>query len=116
MSNEEQAVRLNTITESINSGALLRAKLILNGLHPAEIARLLESSPPRQRRIIWEMLDHKNDGAVLVEVGDEVRSHLMESMDEKSLIAATEGLDVDDLADLLVELPRTVIELSLIHI
>ena len=113
MSNEEQAVRLNTITESINSGALLRAKLILNGLHPAEIARLLESSPPRQRRIIWEMLDHKNDGAVLVEVGDEVRSHLMESMDEKSLIAATEGLDVDDLADLLVELPRTVIEQAL---
>ncbi|MEC7885285.1 MAG: magnesium transporter [Pseudomonadota bacterium] len=113
MSNEEQAVRLNTITESINSGALLRAKLILNGLHPAEIARLLESSPPRQRRIIWEMLDHKNDGSVLVEVGDEVRSHLMESMDERSLIAATEGLDVDDLADLLVELPRTVIEQAL---
>jgi magnesium transporter len=87
--------------------------LILNGLHPAEIARLLESSPTRQRRLIWEMLDHSNDGEVLLEVGEEVRNSLMESMDEKSLLAATKGLDVDDLADLLEELPETVVKQAL---
>ena len=41
MSNETQVLKLNAITESLNSGAMLKAKLILNGLHPAEIARLL---------------------------------------------------------------------------
>ena len=113
MSSESQTLKLNAITEYLNSGAMIKAKLILNGLHPAEIARLLESSPTRQRRLIWEMLDHDNDGEVLLEVGEEVRSNLMESMDEKSLLAATKGLDVDDLADLLEELPGTVVTQAL---
>ena len=113
MSSESQTLKLNAITEYLNSGAMIKAKLILNGLHPAEIARLLESSPTRQRRLIWEMLDHDNDGEVLLEVGEEVRNNLMESMDEKSLLAATKGLDVDDLADLLEELPGTVVTQAL---
>jgi magnesium transporter len=113
MQKESQILKLDAISESLNSGAMLKAKLILNGLHPAEIARLLESSPTRQRRLIWEMLDHSNDGEVLLEVGEEVRNSLMESMDEKSLLAATKGLDVDDLADLLEELPETVVKQAL---
>ena len=113
MSKESQILKLDAISESLNSGAMLKAKLILNGLHPAEIARLLESSPTRQRRLIWEMLDHSNDGEVLLEVGEEVRNNLMESMDEKSLLAATKSLDVDDLADLLDELPETVVKQAL---
>ena len=113
MSKESQILKLDAIAESLNSGAMIKAKLILNGLHPAEIARLLESSPTRQRRLIWEMLDHSNDGEVLLEVGEEVRNNLMESMDEKSLLAATKGLDVDDLADLLDELPDTVVTQAL---
>ena len=59
------------------------------------------------------MLDHKNDGEVLLEVGEEVRNNLMESMDDESLLAATKGLDVDDLADLLDELPETVVKQAL---
>lgn len=113
MPTESQILKLDAISESLNSGAMLKAKLILNGLHPAEIARLLESSPARQRRLIWEMLDHSYDGEVLLEVGDEVRNNLMESMDEQSLLAATKGLDVDDLADLLDELPDTVVKQAL---
>lgn len=113
MSKESQILKLDAISESLNSGAMLKAKLILNGLHPAEIARLLESSPTRQRRLIWEMLDHSIDGEVLLEVGEEVRNNLMESMDEQSLVAATKGLDVDDLADLLEELPETVVKQAL---
>ena len=113
MSKEIKTIKLDAIIESLNSGAMLKAKLILNGLHPAEIARLLESSPSRQRRLIWEMLDHSNDGEVLLEVGEEVRNNLMESMDDSSLLAATKGLDVDDLADLLDELPDTVVKEAL---
>ena len=113
MSKEIKTIKLDAIIESLNSGAMLKARLILNGLHPAEIARLLESSPSRQRRLIWEMLDHSNDGEVLLEVGEEVRNNLMESMDDSSLLAATKGLDVDDLADLMDELPDTVVKEAL---
>ena len=110
MSTKNQINKLNTITEFLNSGTMLAAKMILNGLHPSEIARLLESSPIKQRRLIWEMLDHANDGEVLLEVGEEVRKNLMELMNEESLLAASETLDIDDLADLLDELPKTVVQ------
>jgi len=113
MSKDSQILKLNAISDSLSSGAMLKAKLILNGLHPAEIARLLESSPTRQRRLIWEMLDHSFDGEVLLEVGEEVRNNLMESMDDASLLAATKGLDVDDLADLLDGLPETLVTQAL---
>ena len=113
MKKDSQILKLNAISDSLSSGAMLKAKLILNGLHPAEIARLLESSPARQRRLIWEMLDHSFDGEVLLEVGEEVRNNLMESMDDASLLAATKGLDVDDLADLLDGLPETLVTQAL---
>ncbi|MDB2461498.1 magnesium transporter [Gammaproteobacteria bacterium] len=113
MKKDSQILKLNAISDSLSSGAMLKAKLILNGLHPAEIARLLESSPARQRRLIWEMLDHSFDGEVLLEVGEEVRNNLMESMDDASLLAATKGLDVDDLADLLDGLPEALVTQAL---
>ena len=59
------------------------------------------------------MLDHSFDGEVLLEVGEEVRNNLMESMDDASLLAATKGLDIDDLADLLDELPETLVTQAL---
>jgi magnesium transporter len=51
------------------------------------------------------MVDAEDEGEVLVEVNDEVRIGLIEGMQTESLLAAVDGLQVDDLADLLAELP-----------
>jgi magnesium transporter len=77
-------------------------------MHPAEIADLLESLPPAQRDVVWELVDPENDGEVLVELNDEVRSKLVDGMEAEELVAATEGMDLDDLADLVPDLPETV--------
>jgi magnesium transporter len=90
-----------------------RARRILNALHPAEIANLLEALPHSQRGIVWNMLDHDDDGEILLNVGDEVRNGLILNMDSDALISATEGLEMDDLADLLADLPDTVTEQAL---
>jgi magnesium transporter len=58
--------------------------------------------------MLWEIVDSEIEGDVLVEVSDEVRDGLLESMQTEDLIAATEGMEVDDLADLLVDLPEAV--------
>ena len=52
------------------------------------------------------MLQHDDDGEILLNVGDEVRSGLIRTMNKEQLLSATEGLDVDDLADLLADLHR----------
>jgi magnesium transporter len=81
---------------------------MLAKLHPAEIAQLLESLPQKPREIVWELTDPELDGDVLVELSDEVRAQLIGEMDPEELAAATEGLEIDDLADLISDLPETV--------
>ena len=101
--------RLAFLHSSIESGELFRIQRMLNSLHPAEIAHLIESSPPNQRKIVWEFVDHDNEGEVLLELGDEVRATLIENMNEGELTAAVQQLETDDMADFLQSLPNTVI-------
>ena len=113
MSDTQERDNLQIIAEALESGEMLRAARILNAFHPAEIAHLLESLPHSQRMFIWNMLDHDDDGEILLHVVDEVRSGLIEVMDKEQLISATEGLDLDDLADLLADLPSAVTDTAL---
>lgn len=103
---------LKVISEALQTGTMQRARRMLNALHPAEIANLLEALPHSQRLIVWNMLD-SDDGEILLNVGEEVRSGLIRLMDSEALVAATEGLEIDDLADLLVDLPHTVTQQAL---
>ena len=104
---------LQVIADALDSGEMQRAARILDAFHPAEIGHLLESLPQSQRMFIWNMIDHDDDGEILLNVGDEVRSGLIETMDKQQLLSATEGLDVDDLADLLADLPQAVMQSAL---
>ena len=104
---------LKVIGDALQTGTMQRARRILNALHPAEIANLLEALPHSQRGIVWNMLDHDDDGEILLNVGDEVRTGLINLMDSDALVSATEGLEIDDLADLLADLPDTVTQQAL---
>ncbi|MEO8316234.1 MAG: magnesium transporter [Pseudomonadota bacterium] len=99
---------LAALRMALDEGAVRSAERMINTLHPAEIAQLLESLPPKRRELVWEMTDPDLDGEVLVELSDDVRAHLIREMEPEELAAATEDLEVDDLADLLADLPETV--------
>ena len=99
---------LQLLREKLDSGRMRSARLMVHSLHPAEIARLLESLPQRERALLWEMVSPDDEGDVLVELSDEVRDGLIEGMQTEQLIAATAGMDFDDLADLLADLPEVV--------
>ena len=101
----ESDLHLRRLTEVLESGTRNQLVGLVNALHPAEIASLLESLPSTQREAVWELVPSDMDGDVLVHVNDEVRSGLMDGMDSKEILAAAEGLDVDDVADLLQDLP-----------
>lgn len=101
--------RLETLTTALHSGTAEQVRRLLSSLHPAEIADLLESLPHGPRELLWELVDPETQGEVLIEVNDEVRAGLIEEMETAQLVAATEGLDTDDLADLLQNLPGAVI-------
>ena len=100
--------RLEALKRALDQGTMRQVHRLVNSLHPAEVASLLESLPPTQREVVWELVDPELEGDVLVELNDEVRAGLIRDMDTEELVAAAEGLEVDDLADLLSELPETV--------
>jgi len=81
----------------------------LVGLHPADIASLLESMSPAQRPALWAQVDTRLMGEVLLELPEAVRGDLVKLMDEKALIIAARELDTDDIADLIPELSDEVI-------
>ena len=96
------------LRRALDNGTLAGVRRMLAALHPAEIANLLESLPPHERKLVWELVESDDDGEVLLHVNDEVRATLLEDMDLDELRAATEDLDLDDLADLLQDLPEAV--------
>ena len=82
---------------------------LVNGLHPADIAFILESLPSDERLMIWRLVAAEHDADVLLEVADWVRESLIEAMDRQDLVAATGSMDADELADLAPDLPPDVV-------
>ncbi|HEY5803402.1 MAG TPA: magnesium transporter [Lysobacter sp.] len=107
---DKTARQLRLLSDALDSGRLGPVRRLVNTLSPAEIGNLLESLPPAKRTIVWGLVDAEDDGEVLVHVGDEVRESLLAEMDPDEIIAAAADLDIDDLADLVEDLPDTVID------
>ena len=101
---------LEQLTEALDRGAAGNIRQMLASLHAAEIGDLLESLPQGPREILWELVEPEDRGEVLVDVNDEVRAGLIELLERDQLVAAAGGLDTDDLADLIADLPRAVIQ------
>jgi magnesium transporter len=105
---EPTQATLELLREKLGSGGMRSARMLIASLTPSELARLLESMPPPERALIWEMVEPEREGDVLVELVEEVRDSLISGMETERLIAATEGMQLDDLADLLADLPEAV--------
>jgi magnesium transporter len=103
---EHTQANLSLLRERLGAGRVRSAQMLVGSLHPSEVARLLESLPLAERSVIWEMVDPEFGGDVLVELADEVRDGLIESMQTDEVIAALDGMEVDDLADLVADLPE----------
>ena len=83
---------------------------ILNSLHPADVAFILESLPLDDRLIVWDLVRADRDGEILIEVSDSVRQTLIADMDSTELLAAAEQLDTDEIADIAADLPEDVLQ------
>ena len=96
---------LDKLTLALDSGAFVDVRRMLNGLPPADIAHLLESSPPKFRNILWKLIEVDVEGEVLGELPDDLQAHFLSRMDAAEVATITEGLEDDDIADILQQLP-----------
>ena len=82
---------------------------MLDILKPADIAALLESSPPHERGVIWNLIDSSRQSEILQELNEERVSDLLADLPENEIIQLLDNVEADDdLTDILQQLPDTV--------
>ena len=99
---------LDQLSVLIEDGAPEQLAAIVAELHPSEVALLIESLPPEKRQIVWDFTNTDDEGDVLLELNDAVRTGLLERITAEEVLAATEGMELDDLADLVADLPQDI--------
>jgi hypothetical protein len=82
---------------------------LVNSLHPADIAFILESLPSDDRLLIWRLVGSEHDADVLLEVADWVRESLIEAMDRQDLVAATGNMDVITAEHMMAMRPNAIV-------
>ncbi|MBT5216397.1 MAG: magnesium transporter [Gammaproteobacteria bacterium] len=105
---EKSKKKLTKIINALEKDKAINIQNTLSSLNPSEIARLLESLTTRERNVLWQMVDQEDEGEILKELIEEVRQNLISQMDASELIAATQDMELDDLADILSDLPNQI--------
>ena len=96
--------------EWLDKQNLAELQKLLDKLHPADIAHILEAMPLEDRLLIWDLVNAERDGEILLEVSDAVRETLIATMDRREMRAAAEQLDADEIADIASDFPRYILD------
>lgn len=102
---EHSSDQLHQLNDALESGMFMQVRTMLNQLPAADVAHMLESTPPRARKVLWRLVDTENEGEVLQFLNEDLLKSFAEEMAPQEIAAVVAGLDTDDLADIIGDLP-----------
>ena len=106
---DQTSAQLDKLNSLIASGTYSQVQYLMDMLKPADIAALLESSPFRQRMVIWNLIDQEVQSEILPELNEELVADLLKDSSTEEVISLLEQVDADDdLTDILQQLPETI--------
>ncbi|MEH6559041.1 MAG: magnesium transporter [Oceanicoccus sp.] len=100
---------LDQLNRALDSGTFIQVRRLLESLPAADVAHVLESSPPKARSVLWRLIEIEREREVLPFLSDEIQSQFLRQMDTEEVASIAEGLEADDVADMLQQLPDRVI-------
>lgn len=101
---------IELFNKALESGSFKQVSRILNkSLVASDVAHLIESTPPKQRALIWGLIEPELRGEVLQYLGEDIQAYFLSKLNTQEVVSVTEDLDTDDLADILQQLPETII-------
>jgi len=89
----------------VDPTSLHQMRHMINNMMPADIAHYIESAPSRVRRLLWELVGDEVEGEVLGELSEDLQQEFLLRMNSEQMAALVAGLDPDDVADILQQLP-----------
>ncbi|WBL34214.1 magnesium transporter [Sinirhodobacter sp. HNIBRBA609] len=106
---EEEDYRLDgdlvdLILEAAEAGDADRLTALMEPLHAADIADLLEQVGGAERRAIVRLYGREMDGEILTEIDESIREEVIEALPKDVLAEAVRELDSDDVVDLIEDL------------
>ena len=103
---KENKENLKIILDESSDLSLNQIRRLLNDMSSSEIAHALESSPPKQRSVIFSLLETQEEGDVLFELGEEIQQDLISNISNEELTEAVKELELDEIVDILQNLPE----------
>ena len=97
---------LKIILDDSPNLSLNQIRDLLSKMSSSEIAHALESSPPKQRNLLFSLLKTEEEGDVLFELGEEIQQDLISNISNEELSEAVKELELDEIVDILQNLPE----------
>ncbi len=91
---------INDVMEAVRTGGAEWVDALLDPLHPADIAHLLEQLDPRSRRDLLTVWKGGVDGDTLSELDEQLREEVIGQLAPAELAEAVRDLESDDVVDL----------------
>jgi magnesium transporter len=97
---------LTAVRESLVAAEVDKLRKLAEGLHPADLADLIEVLEPGERVLLITMLGRSFNGEALAELDEHVRDELLEALPHETIASALRRLDTDDALYLIEDLDR----------
>ena len=94
----------------LSSEKYSESKDVLNSLPAYETALIIESSPPKKRALIWQLIEESKEGEILKNLSNDVRETVLTYMDPEEVAIVTKDLEPDEIADILQDLPEQIMK------
>jgi magnesium transporter len=98
--------RVDAVLAAVEAEDSAGLDALLEPLHAADIADLLEQIGPADRRALLALWSHEIDGEILSEISDAIREEVVESLPRDVLAEAVRDLETDDVVDILEDLEQ----------
>lgn len=105
--------RVAAIIDAVEAKDKARLDALLEPLHAADIADVLEQISAPERRDMLQLWSREIDGEILSEIDESIREEVVESLAPEVLSEAVRELDTDDVVDILEDLDEPQQELIL---
>lgn len=82
-------------------------EVLLNDLHHADIAEILDELDFDEATYIFKVLDSEKTAEILLELEDDLRENILSRLSAKEIAEELDELDTDDAADIIAELSQS---------
>jgi magnesium transporter len=98
------ARRVTAVLDAVEAGDSPRLNALLEPLHAADVADLLEQISADDRNALLGMWSGEIDGDILSEISDAIREEVIDALPPEVVAEAVRDLDTDDVVDILEDL------------